>query len=156
MKTIVKMLDLKFDGGFERTILAKGKVPPTNNIFKVRNSSPSPNKRRPATKRSAVSSDSHSPAKRNKNDTNLVAMTDNMLASLRDNIAPTSPDKDEPAVPVVVDATERMNLHISMTLELSNAAAGKSIPCKIPGCKSLVSKIDCLLYILRLILVYSR
>ena len=35
MKGIVKMLGIKFPGGFDRSILAKGSVPPTSNHFQV-------------------------------------------------------------------------------------------------------------------------
>ena len=40
-----------------------------------------------------------------------------------------------------VSATDRMNLHVSMTLQLKDAAAGTSVPCKMPGCGAQVR--DC-------------
>ena len=40
-----------------------------------------------------------------------------------------------------MSATDRMNLHVSMTLQLKDAAAGTSVPCKMPGCGAQVR--DC-------------
>ena len=122
MKAIVKMLGLKFPGGFERNILAKGSVPPTTNLFQVPDTSPSPSVRpRPGPKSKRPLDRSRSPS---------------------ESPTPKKAKSSSPA-PVVtkVSATERMNLHISMTLQLKDAAHGTSIPCKMPGCTAQVRHI---------------
>ena len=120
MKAIVKMLGLKFPGGFERNILAKGSVPPSTNLFQVPDTSPGPSVRPrpgPKSKRPLDRSQSESPT-------------------------PKKAKSSSPApVATKVTATERMNLHISMTLQLKDAAQGTSIPCKMPGCTAQVRDI---------------
>ena len=113
MKSIVRMLGLKFPGGFDRNELAKGFKPPTTSLFKVtKKTRPGPSS---ATKR---------PMERNGGGSPSPALK---------RIKPSPP------APVKVSATERMNVHISMTMKLSNAEAGTSIACEIPGCATKVT-----------------
>ena len=116
MKSIVKMLDLKFPGGFDRSILAKGSVPPTTQLFQVSDSvveKPNGLKRAHESRSPSVSS----AAKKTR-------------VESRGSCAPATR---------VVSATERMNVHVSMTLELKDAAPGTSVKCKMPDCGAEVT-----------------
>ena len=120
MKSIVRMLGLKFPGGFDRNELAKGFKPPASSLFIVTSEAkkprlgPSSATKRPRDRsQGSISGGSPSPALKK--------------------------TKPSPPAPIKVSATERMNLHISMTMKLSNSDPGKSIPCEIPGCGASVT-----------------
>ena len=131
MKAIVKMLGLKFPGGFDREILAKGSVPPTTNLFQLPETSPGPIARpRPGPK-------SKRPLYRGQNE----SPTPKKAKSSSPSPAP---------VATKVSATERMNLHIAMTLQLKDAAQGTSLPCKMPGCTAQVREIQKYYFLLTL------
>ncbi len=120
MKSIVRMLGLKFPGGFDRNELAKGFKPPASSLFiltseakKPRPGPSSATKRPRERSQGSISGGSPSPALKK--------------------------TKSSPPASIKVSATERMNLHISMTMKLSNSDPGKSIPCEIPGCGASVT-----------------
>ena len=122
MKAIVKMLGLKFPGGFDRNELAKGFKPPVSSLFKVTSKSGRP--------RSGPSSMTKRPRERSEGSLSGGGTPSPALKK-------TKPSPQ--TAPARVSATERMNLHISMTMKLSNADPGKSIPCEIPGCGAQVT-----------------
>jgi len=70
----------------------------------------------------------------------------------RPSLAPSPVESKRPKLPnrdnsvmdtvsnnTIVTATERMNMHVALTLELKDAPRDKTAPCKMPGCGLLVT-----------------
>ena len=122
MKTIVKMLGLKFPGGFDRQLLSKGGAEVNCSTFRVEAPSPALSPRGAEKERSPVSVG----RKRSR-----TASSDAVTSSGKKSRQSQSPSK--------MSATDRMNLHVSMTLELKDSPAGTTIACKMPSCGAQLS-----------------
>jgi len=113
LKNIVKMLNLTFPGGFERVVGSK--VPPPYPY-------PSPTKKQVVVKRPRELSPSIDTKK-------LRATTDSGTAVMSSKASP----------PTKASATDRMNMHVSMTLLLKDAPTGSTATCKMPQCGAEVT-----------------
>merc|ERR1719318_2282001 len=104
LKSIVKMLNLTFPGGFERVVLTGNEAPPppypSTSMKPLTVKSPRPSSPPP-----------HEPKK----------TRPNPPASGSDQNLPTV-SKTSP--PTKASATDRMNMHVSMTLQLKDAPSG--------------------------------
>jgi len=118
LKSIVKMLNLTFPGGFERVVLTGNEAPPPPY--------PSTSMKPVTVKRPRPSSPPHEPKK----------TRPNPPASGSDQNLPTV-SKTSP--PTKASATDRMNMHVSMTLQLKDAPSGTTATCKMPSCGAEVT-----------------
>jgi len=106
LKSIVKMLNLTFPGGFERVLLSGNEVPAPY-------PSPTP---KTSVKRARESSPSAVDFKKSR--------TTNFDVSSHSN---------------KVSATDRMNMHVSMTLQLKDSPSGTTATCNMPQCGAEVT-----------------
>ena len=113
LKSIVKMLNLTFPGGFERDVLTGSEIPALY---------PSP-ELKPSLKRSRQLSPRFGDPKK--------ARSSNITTSNK------------------TSATDRMNMHVSMTLQLKDAPIGTTATCNMPHCGAEVA-----LYLHFIFLVY--
>ena len=113
LKSIVKMLNLTFPGGFERVVLTGNEAPPPP--YPSTSAKPVP------VKRPRHSSPPHEPKK----------TRPNPPAS---GSAQNLPIVNKTSPPAKANATDRMNMHVSMTLQLKDAPSGTTTTCKMPNC----------------------
>ena len=128
MKSIVKMLGLKFPGGFDRQLLSKGSSASNTNIFRVEEPSPV-SAAAPAPAPAAAGAPEvaeKSPRPERKRSRTISGET------------VKSPEKRFRLNPGKVSATDRMNLHVSMALELRDSTPGTTLACTMPGCGAQV------------------
>eukprot|EP00092_Neocalanus_flemingeri_P039578 GFUD01043099.1.p1 GENE.GFUD01043099.1~~GFUD01043099.1.p1 ORF type:complete len:1056 (-),score=199.66 GFUD01043099.1:173-3037(-) len=121
LKSIVKMLGLTFPGGFERVIMSKGdSEPPEATPISTVKSVPIAIKR-PHHSPPHQESKKPRPSPPNRPTLNL-------------------PMSSKPT-PVLskASATDRMNMHVSMTLQLKDAPSGTTATCKMPNCGAEVT-----------------
>ena len=125
MKSIVKMLGLKFPGGFDRQLLSKGSSASNTNIFRVEEPSPvSAAPVPPAAGAPEVAEKSPRPERKRSRTISGETVK--------------SPEKRFRLNPGKVSATDRMNLHVSMALELRDSTPGTTLACTMPGCGAQV------------------
>jgi len=128
LKSIVKMIDLKFPGGFERVELATNEVPRTKpNSINKQSSLKRP--RTPSPEKSPPSAIPRQKIPKKDSETNGNRQAANI---------PTLPSNTSSASKKV-SATDRMNMHVSMTLQLKDAPSGTTALCKMPDCGAQVT-----------------
>ena len=171
LKSIVKMLNLTFPGGFERVDLAANDNIPPPDPFQTKPASvrrpPTPSLQlsgfdrvepaandaapppksyhtKPASlKRQSTSSLSHSEPKKSRTSSPTPTIPKPQVHKNGLTTASIKP----PNVPITnsgsqvtkVSATDRMNMHVSMTLKLKDAPSGTTAICKMPNCGDQVT-----------------
>ena len=123
MKAIVKMLGLKFPGGFDRQLLSKGSSASNANNFRLEEPTP-------------VSAPAPAPAPEVADKSPVRPERKRSRTSSGETVK--SPEKRFRLNPVKVSATDRMNLHVSMALELRDSSPGTTLACTMPGCGAQV------------------
>jgi len=145
LKSIVKMLNLTFPGGFERVVLAGNDIPPPFPAQKLNvKSGPSKRPRSPSSlppepKKARQSSQNTSAGLKNTplktaNGTNSMHKSNNAATSPR--LPTVAPEK---VSLVKASATDRMHMHVSMTLQLKDQPSGTTALCKVPNCGAKVT-----------------
>jgi len=131
LKSIVKMLGLTFPGGFERVIMTQSdsaltatpddtsnQTQTANNVTIKRPHPPSPPQESKKPRPSPANRPRPSPANRH------------IL---------TKPSPTTVKASATDRATERMNMHVSLTLQLKDAPSGTTATCKMPNCGAEVT-----------------